>query len=75
MTFNEPISFTPLYKHRIWGGRQLMYRLGRELPPETAIGESWELVDREEDQSVVSEGPHAGLTLHELWTLHRAAVF
>lgn len=75
MTFNEPISFSPLYKHRIWGGRQLKYRLGRELPPETAIGESWELVDREEDQSVVSEGPHAGLTLHELWTLHRAAVF
>lgn len=75
MTFNEPISFTPLYKHRIWGGRLLHSKLGRELPPETAIGESWELVDREEDQSVVCEGPHAGLTLHELWTQHRTEVF
>jgi mannose-6-phosphate isomerase len=39
------------------------------------IGESWELVDREDAQSVVSSGPLAGKTLHELWTDHREAVF
>lgn len=75
MTFDHPLTFQPLYKHRIWGGRTLESKLGRALPAETLIGESWELVDREEDQSVVDRGPHAGKTLHELWTAHRAAVF
>lgn len=75
MTFDQPLTFKPLYKHRIWGGRLLEGKLGRDLPPETLIGESWELVDRADDQSVVDEGPHAGVSLHDLWTKHRAAVF
>lgn len=75
MKFDQPLTFKPLYKHRIWGGRMLEEKLHRELPPETPIGESWELVDRADDQSVVAHGPHAGITLHELWTKHRAAVF
>lgn len=75
MNFDQPLTFKPLYKERIWGGRMLADRLGRELPPKTPIGESWELVDRADDQSVVDQGPHAGITLHELWANHRAAVF
>ena len=75
MTFDHPLTFKPLYKDRIWGGRLLAEKLGRELPPDTPVGESWELVDRDDDQSVVDRGPHAGLTLHDLWTKHRAAVF
>ena len=75
MTFDQPLTFQPLYKHRIWGGRLLESKLGRTLPPDTPIGESWELVDRDDDQSVVDSGPHAGMTLHELWTEHREAVF
>ena len=75
MIFDQPITFKPLYKERIWGGRMLAEKIGRDLPPESPIGESWELVDRADDQSVVDQGPHTGITLHELWMQHRAAVF
>jgi mannose-6-phosphate isomerase len=69
------LRFRPLYQPRVWGGRRLETVLGRTLPDAGPIGESWELVDREHEQSVVAEGPHAGTSLHELWTEHRAAVF
>ena len=60
---------------RVWGGDRLATALGKNLPPGPVIGESWELVDREDAQSIVNAGPHAGLTLHELWMQHRAEVF
>ncbi len=63
----EPITFTPLFKERVWGGRALERSFGKALPDGEAIGESWELADREDDQSVVASGPRAGLTLNELW--------
>ena len=71
----SPITFTPLYQERVWGGREFSKRLGRDLPGTQPIGEAWEVVDREEAQSVVSEGPLCGKTLHELWTGHRAEIF
>ena len=72
---DSPLTFTPLYMERVWGGRRLQDELGRKLPPDAVIGESWELVDREEAQSVVNHGPLAGTTLHELWTQHRDEIF
>jgi len=60
------MSFTPLYMERVWGGRGLEAKLGRTLPEGKVIGESWELVDREGEQSVVAEGAHAGETIREL---------
>lgn len=71
----EPISFLPIYQDRVWGGRAMETRLGRSLPPGRFIGESWELVDRPEAQSVVAGGPLAGRTLGELWKQHRPAIF
>ena len=62
----ELMSFTPLYKERIWGGRGLELKLGRMLPKGKVIGESWELVDREGEQSVVAEGTYKGNTIREL---------
>ena len=41
-----PITFRPLYMERVWGGRRLAEELGKPLPPEKVIGESWELVER-----------------------------
>ena len=70
-----PIVFTPIYQERIWGGRKVADRLGRSLPGSQPVGESWELVDRPEAQSVVAEGPLRGNTLHNLWTHHRAEIF
>jgi len=71
----SPIKFNPLYMERVWGGRELAEKLGRDLPGRQPIGEAWEIVDREEAQSVVADGPLKGKTLHELWTDHRAEIF
>lgn len=69
-----PLVFQPLYMERPWGARRLEYRFGRSLPA-GKIGESWELVDRPEAQSVVLDGTLAGKTLGELWASHRGEVF
>ncbi len=71
----NPMKFAPLYMERVWGGRELAARLGRPLPGEQPVGEAWEMVDREEAQSIVTGGPLDGKTLHELWTNHRAEIF
>ena len=60
---------------RMWGGRRLETKFDKKLPPKIRIGESWEIVDRPEAQSVVRDGPLRGKTLHELWTQHRQELF
>ena len=60
---------------RVWGGRRLETLFGKKLPADKKIGESWEIVDRPEAQSVVRQGPWQGKTLHELWCDHRAEIF
>jgi mannose-6-phosphate isomerase len=60
---------------RMWGGRRLESKFGKKLPPNTKIGESWEIVDRPEAQSVVRTGALRGKTLHELWTQDRQQIF
>lgn len=71
----EPIVFTPLYQTRVWGGRSLAESYRRPLPDEQPYGESWEISDRETEQSVVSEGLFAGQSLHSLWVNHREEIF
>ncbi len=75
MRLDQPLTFRPLYMERVWGGRRLAEKFGRTIPDGAPIGESWELVDREDTQSVVENGPLAGKTLHELWTKMREPVF
>jgi len=60
---------------RIWGGRKLAELFGKKLPANKRIGESWEIVDRPEAQSVVARGPRKGKTLHELWKEGRSLIF
>ncbi len=72
----EPITFTPLYMERVWGGRKLETLYARTLPdPKQPFGEAWEIVDRENEQSVVDEGKWSGTTLHDLWVNHREEIF
>ncbi|MBR2345148.1 MAG: class I mannose-6-phosphate isomerase [Lentisphaeria bacterium] len=62
-----PLKFMPIYMERIWGGNMMSEVLGRTLPEHSVpIGESWELVDRDGEESVVLNGELAGCTLHEL---------
>jgi len=60
------VKFDPIYKERIWGGRNLERLLGRRLPPGARIGESWELADLPEDKSRVASGPSYGRHLGQL---------
>jgi len=60
---------------RIWGGQKLAELFDKKLPPNKRIGESWEIVDRPEAQSIVATGPLKGKTLHELWRQDRQSVF
>jgi mannose-6-phosphate isomerase len=78
----EPVEFHPLYMERVWGGRSMASLFGRRLPGVPGdpaggppIGESWEMVDREREQSVVRGGPLDGLSLHDLWRDRRIEVF
>ena len=75
LTLTAPLIFRPIFMERIWGGRQLESKFGKSLPPKAQIGESWEIVDRPEAQSVVACGPLKDKTLHELWAEHREPIF
>jgi mannose-6-phosphate isomerase len=68
------LRFAPLYQERVWGGRVLASAFGRELPAGGPIGESWEIVDRPEAQSVVRDGEFTGLTLRQVIERHGATV-
>lgn len=52
----KAILFQPVYQERVWGGRNLEQKLGRTLPEDKVIGESWEIVDRPEAQSTTGDG-------------------
>ncbi len=70
----EPLSFHPVYQERVWGGRALETMLHRPLVPERPIGESWEIVDRPEAQSVVAGGKQDGQKLRSLIERHGASL-
>lgn len=67
----KPLSFQPLLKQTIWGGRRLGTMLNKPIGDATDYAESWEIVDHGDDQSVVVDGPHEGQTLAELFASHR----
>ena len=65
-----PLTFTPLFKERIWGGRNLERLYQKPLPANVPIGESWEISDRPEGVSVIANGPLAGKDLRWLMEQH-----
>lgn len=70
----HPLTFHPLFKERIWGGRHLETLYGKTLPPGLRIGESWEITDRPGDESVIARGPLQGRTLGDLMREDSAAL-
>jgi mannose-6-phosphate isomerase len=70
-----PLLFTPIYRRYIWGGRRFAAAFGRPLPAGDDYAESWELVDRGGDQSLVRAGPLAGRSLGEIVRGHGGELF
>ena len=60
-----PLTFYPIYKEKIWGGRKLQELFDRQLPA-GLIGESWDVAAHSNGTSVVVDGPLAGKNLGEL---------
>jgi mannose-6-phosphate isomerase len=72
MAMLYPLTFHPIFKERVWGGRQLEQLYQKSLPAGALVGESWEISDRPGDVSVVANGPLAGRDLHWLMEQHSA---
>ncbi|MBI1878759.1 MAG: mannose-6-phosphate isomerase, class I [Chloroflexi bacterium] len=60
-----PLTFTPVFRDYIWGGRNLETQLDRTLPP-GIIAESWEISGHPSSPTTVEHGPLAGRTLPEV---------
>lgn len=71
----NPLRFVPLLKRLRWGGRRLGTVLGKPIGPEQDYAESWEVCDHGSDQSLVADGPHAGLALAQLVQEHGKEIF
>ena len=69
-----PLFFRSLYQERVWGGRALESALARSLPDRQKIGESWEIVDRPSQQSIVARGRFTGRSLRQLVESRGAAI-
>jgi len=59
-------KLAPIYKQKIWGGRNLARLFGRALPPGEQIGESWELADLPEGETRIANGRRTGQSLSQL---------
>ena len=68
-----PLTFQPIFKDRIWGGRELERLYGKKIPA-GQIGEAWGISDRPGDASVITNGPLAGKDLRWLMENHAAEI-
>jgi len=60
-----PLTFEPVFKDYIWGGRNLESKLGRSLPP-GIVAESWEISGHPSASTQVDYGPLAGQSLPQV---------
>ena len=67
-----PLQFNPILKPTIWGGRKLATVLGKPLPGNEPIGESWEISGVDGNISVVATGLLAGQSLVSLINTYKA---
>ena len=59
-------KFEPIYQERVWGGDMFSSFLGRKSLPYDKIGESWDIVDRENLSSKVINLGKDKLSLRDL---------
>lgn len=60
-----PLRLKPAYQDYLWGGDRIAREFGRAVPP-GLVAEAWEVADRPEGMSVVTNGPLAGTPLQKL---------
>ena len=61
-----PLTFKPVLRDYVWGGRRLETLYGRTLPPEGPVAESWEISGHANGPSVVESGFWQGHTLPQV---------
>ncbi len=67
-----PLLFAPIYKEIMWGGDLMVKHLGRDVPlTEIPVAEAWEIVDRADAESIVENGPLAGVSIRDLISSRR----
>jgi len=75
MTPLYPLTFQPVLKRYLWGGRRLGSVLGKPIGEGGDYAESWEIADHEHGQSIVANGPLTGTSLHDLVSSRGADLF
>ena len=60
-----PLTFTPIFKDRIWGGTKLKTYLNKPIVSETT-GESWEISTVPNAVSIVNNGSLKGKSINEV---------
>ncbi len=59
-----PLTFTPVLKEYIWGGRNFETRLGRIIPSDMdVVAECWEIAGHKDGTSTINNGTYAGQLL------------
>lgn len=66
-------KFKPILKSMLWGGDKIIPYKGIESDM-ASIGESWEISGIKDNESVVAEGPDAGMKLPELIARDKGAL-
>lgn len=61
----QPLKFEPLLKQTLWGGDKIIpfKRINSDMP---SVGENWEISGVKGSESIVSEGPHKGKSIHHV---------
>ena len=59
-------KFEPIYKQRVWGGTQFSELFENRLSKNQKYGESWNIVDREDDQSLCKLDTDKKISITEL---------
>jgi mannose-6-phosphate isomerase len=62
----EPLFFAPIFKERIWGGKELEDKFAYKVPYDRT-GECWAISAHINGPSIVENGPFSGKTLNEVW--------
>lgn len=68
-----PLKFRPILKSAIWGGEKIAPFKGI-VTDQKQIGESWEISGVKGNESIVDNGPDAGLTLSEMIAKYKDAL-